>query len=137
MNDGTGAFTSVRGLDYAAGWQLVGAGDIDGDQRADLIWTNASTSQFAYWLMNGATRTGFNIATITAGYRIAAIDRFTSGLASILWTGPSNDLYLWMNNGNSSFNSMQMLSFPASQAGYFYWDYPSGWSVVSNLISKP
>lgn len=137
MNDGTGAFTSIRGMDYPAGWQLVGAGDIDGDHNADLIWTNDSTHQFAYWLMNGATRTGYNIMSIGAGYHIAAIDRFTSGLASILWTTPGNDLYLWMNNGNSSFNSMQVLSFPAAQAGSFYWAYPTGWSVVSNLISKP
>ena len=136
MNDGTGMFTSIRGMDYPAGWQLVGAADIDGDQRSDLIWTNDSTHQFAYWLMNGATRTDYNIMSIGAGYHIVDIDRFTSGLASIVWATPGNDLYLWMNNGGSSFNTTQMLSFPASQGG-FYWAYPSGWSVVSSLISKP
>ncbi|OOG49539.1 hypothetical protein B0E50_05355 [Rhodanobacter sp. C01] len=137
MNNGAGAFTSARGLDYPAGWQLVGSGDINGDQRADLIWTNDSTHQFAYWLMNGSTRTGYQIMPISAGYHVAAIDRFSGGTASILWTSSANDLYLWQNNGSGAFNSSQLLGFPASQPGYYYQDYPAGWSVLSNSPVRP
>jgi len=140
MNNGSGSFSSVRGLDYPAGWQLIGAGDVDGDQKADLIWTNDTTHQFAYWTMNGATRTGYSISTMPSGYHIAAIDRFSSSVVSILWTAPGNYLYLWRNNGSGAFSTdTELLSFPADPTGStgFYWAYPNGWSVVSGLITKP
>ncbi|NEO89846.1 MAG: hypothetical protein F6K56_06150 [Moorea sp. SIO3G5] len=34
-------------------WQLVAAGDMDGDGNADAIWENMNTRQFAYWKLNG------------------------------------------------------------------------------------
>ena len=132
MNNGNGTFTSIRGLDYPAGWQLVGSGDIDGDQRADLIWTNDSTHQFAYWLMNGSNRVGYKSSSVAPGYHIVNIDRVSGAVASILWSSAANDLYLWQNNGNGTFTSSQVASSPASGGGYYY-NYPSGWSVVSTL----
>jgi len=39
------------GLDPS--WQIAGAGDLDGDGRADLIWRNNSSSELVEWLMNG------------------------------------------------------------------------------------
>ncbi|WP_201313651.1 reprolysin-like metallopeptidase [Dyella sp. EPa41] len=140
INNGSGSFSSVRGLDYPAGWQLVGAGDVDGDQKADLIWTNDTTHQFAYWTMNGTTRTGYSISTMPSGYHIAAIDRFSSSVVSILWNAPGNYLYLWRNNGSGAFSTdTELLSFPADPTGStgFYWAYPNGWSVVSGLITRP
>ncbi|WP_267222630.1 reprolysin-like metallopeptidase [Dyella silvae] len=137
MNNGSAGFTSVRGDNYPAGWQLIGAGDVNGDQKADLIWTNDTTQQFGYWTMNGAARTGYVINSMPAGYHIAAIDRFSTPAASILWNAPGNTLYLWQNDGSGNFTSTQMLSFPDTQGGGFFWAYPSGWSVVSGLISKP
>jgi len=136
MNNGNGGFTSVRGLDYPAGWQLVGSGDIDGDQRADLIWTNDATHQFAYWLMNGSTRVGYKISSIASGYHIVNIDRVSGAVASILWSSAANDLYLWQGNGDGSFTSSHVVSNPAAGGGYYY-NYPSGWSVVSTLPANP
>ncbi|OLT58924.1 FG-GAP repeat domain-containing protein [Moorena bouillonii] len=34
-------------------WQLVAAGDMDGDGNADAIWENMNTRQFAYWKLDG------------------------------------------------------------------------------------
>ncbi|NEO40113.1 MAG: hypothetical protein F6J90_28745 [Moorea sp. SIOASIH] len=34
-------------------WQLVAAGDMDGDGNADAIWENMNTQEFAYWKLNG------------------------------------------------------------------------------------
>ncbi|NEO18268.1 MULTISPECIES: hypothetical protein [unclassified Moorena] len=34
-------------------WQLVAAGDMDGDGDADAIWQNMTTKQFAYWELDG------------------------------------------------------------------------------------
>jgi len=34
-------------------WQLLAAGDMDGDGDADAIWENITTQQFAYWELDG------------------------------------------------------------------------------------
>ena len=34
-------------------WQLLAAGDMDGDGDADAIWENMTTQQFAYWELDG------------------------------------------------------------------------------------
>ncbi|NEO89847.1 MAG: hypothetical protein F6K56_06155 [Moorea sp. SIO3G5] len=34
-------------------WQLLAAGDMDGDGNADAIWENMTTKQFAYWNLDG------------------------------------------------------------------------------------
>ncbi|NEO78678.1 hypothetical protein [Moorena sp. SIO4G3] len=34
-------------------WQLLAAGDMDGDGDADAIWENMNTRQFAYWNLDG------------------------------------------------------------------------------------
>lgn len=140
LNNGDGTFTSVQSVSYPAGWQLVGAGDINGDQRADLVWENDTTHQYGYWLMNGATRLGYKTGTIAAGYRIANVGRYAGGTASILWTSPANDLYLWQNNGSGSFTSSKLTwAFPATATGAnsYYSNYLSGWSVVSSAPPKP
>ncbi|NET84020.1 MAG: hypothetical protein F6J94_19480 [Moorea sp. SIO1F2] len=35
-------------------WQLLAAGDMDGDGDADAIWQNMTTKQFAYWNLEGS-----------------------------------------------------------------------------------
>jgi hypothetical protein len=37
----------------STGWRVDLARDLDGDQKADLIWRNINTGQTAVWLMNG------------------------------------------------------------------------------------
>ncbi|WP_424097736.1 hypothetical protein [Moorena producens] len=34
-------------------WQLLAAGDMDGDGDADAIWENMDTQEFAYWKLDG------------------------------------------------------------------------------------
>ena len=40
-------------LDVA--WQMVGIGDFNGDNKADIILQNTTTGQRTVWLMNGTT----------------------------------------------------------------------------------
>ena len=39
-------------------WRIVGAGDINADGKADLIWHNKSTGQVYAMLLNGTSVTG-------------------------------------------------------------------------------
>ena len=90
------SFVSQQSYDYPAGWKLVGAGDIDGDGRDDLLWTNDTTCQFAYWLMNGATRIGSRVMDVTCGYRPVAIGYFSPvNRLSIIWQGSAGDTWIW------------------------------------------
>ncbi|WP_424681921.1 reprolysin-like metallopeptidase [Frateuria sp. YIM B11624] len=131
-----GGFKSTRSLSYPAGWRLVGSGHIDADQRADLIWMDDVDHNFAYWLMNGATRTGYRVIGVSPGYSIAAIDRFSSRGDGILWTSASRDMYVWMNSGTGGFVSKNIAAYPGSGGGYLS-TYPSGWSIMANLPVKP
>ena len=36
-------------------WQIVGVGDLNGDNKADLVWRHSVTGQVVVWLMNGLT----------------------------------------------------------------------------------
>ncbi len=40
-------------------WKIVGAGDVNGDQKPDLIWQQSSGGLIGAWLMNGATAASF------------------------------------------------------------------------------
>jgi M6 family metalloprotease-like protein len=57
MLDGNGNFASGAGVEPVTdmNWQIVSAGDLDGDHKADLVWRNLSTGANYVWFMNGAT----------------------------------------------------------------------------------
>ena len=43
--------------------------DLNGNGTSDLIWTNDTSSQMAYWLMNNATNTGTGIFTVPSVFK--------------------------------------------------------------------
>jgi peptidyl-Asp metalloendopeptidase len=114
--NGTG-FASIHIGTYPAGWQLVGAGDIDGDRRSDLLFHNSGTRQFSYRIMRGTTviRAAL-ISGVGSGYSVGASgDVNADGKLDLIWTSAARDLYLWAGNGNT-FTSIRIGTYPAGWA---------------------
>ncbi|WP_158621154.1 protease pro-enzyme activation domain-containing protein [Dyella dinghuensis] len=104
-NNQHGGFTSTRigASDYPSQWQLIGAGDVDGDGHDDLLWLDPVDCKFGYWTMNGATVTGYHTVNIACGYYPISIGYYTpSNRLSIVWTSAANDLYIWDSVGNTT-----------------------------------
>lgn len=102
---------------YPIGWSLVGAADIDGDRRDDLMWRHAAVSQFVYWTMRGPRRTAGVQFTVDASWHVLGADDYNGdGRADIVWTNGAL-MQLWE-------------SHPGGIAGRFMPDYPANWTPV-------
>jgi len=116
-NNQQAGWTSKRigNSSYPSQWQLIGAGDVDGDGHDDLLWLDPSECKFGYWTMNGATVSGYHTINIACGYYPISVGYYTSSnRLSIIWTSAANDLYIWdsigttvggnMGNGFNAYN---------------------------------
>lgn len=100
---------------YAAGWSLVGVGDVNGDRTDDLLWRYHTdrANNFQFWMMDGAQRLSIGQGTVSRSNRIAATGDYNGdGRVDIVWDAPSvNALGIWMSNGATSYTSMRFAAY--------------------------
>ena len=59
-------------------WTITGIGDVDGAEKADLVWRNTSTGDVAVWLGNGVnppTTTGVIADSVPLEWEIQPEDQ--------------------------------------------------------------
>jgi len=89
----------------AAGWSVVGTGDINQDGKPDLVLQNQTTGQIVVWYMNGSIYLGGeNVAAVpSAGFQIAGVaDMDGDGKPDfILQNQTTGRVALWFMDGAS------------------------------------
>jgi hypothetical protein len=87
---GTHGWASLASLAYGNVWKMKAVGDINGDQRADLIWQKSTDGSLCAWTINSTTTTHGSLSlgaiSPTSGWRLIGVADFDqSGFEDLLW----------------------------------------------------
>lgn len=98
-----------------APWNLVGAHDIDGDGKDDLVWHDPVAGMLQWWLMDGTTRVGEGRQPIDPIFRIAATgDYDADGRIDLVWRDATRtELWMW-RGGPEGFEASMIGPHPGS-----------------------
>jgi len=110
-----GTFQVTRLLGEAGAWQLMTAGDVDGDGVSDLLFQDAAGNT-AGWLLetNGATRSVINWGNVGTWEVRACADYTGEGHDQIFFQLPNGLTALWHLTTNGTFQSAEMVLTNAS-----------------------
>lgn len=147
--DTNGTFQASRQLGSAGDWQLMAAGDMDGDGISDLLF-QTSAGAAAGWFLNadGSIRSVINWGNIGSWKVRACADVLAEGHAQIFFQNPEGITALWHINTNGNFQSAELLltnasawrlsaAIPHASDGRadLYWQTPAG--LVSVWQQQP
>ena len=106
----------------ASPWQFAGAGDLDGDGRADLLWRNSSTGEVIVWYfgIGGQFEQVVSIGTVSpSSWQVVGIGDFNGdGIADIAWFRASDgQVAIWRMARTGHFQGL----FPAAVGAGSAW----------------
>lgn len=135
MNNHTIAATMAMPAVQDSNWKVVGAGDTDGDGRAEILWYHQTAGNVAQWqLVNGSWVGTMIDYGVPLDWRLQFVGDFNfDGRADLLWRNVTNGQFAMWNLDGATVTSRASISFSASLAwqlagvadfnrdGYFDW----------------
>jgi hypothetical protein len=104
MNGATqigGAYLNPSSVNGNA-WRIVGAGDLNGDLKPDLVWQH-TTNVLSAWIMNGVTATSTMLLSpsqVPAGWKVrGVVDLNGDGKSDLLWRHDNGTVSVWLMQG--------------------------------------
>ena len=90
-------------------WVIVGAGDINGDNVADIVWQSQSNGLLAAWLMSGSQVFSWSLLstyTPDLNWKVMGVgDVEGNGLADLIWHNvATGQVAVWSLNGYTVLN---------------------------------
>jgi hypothetical protein len=85
-------------------WKITGAGDLNDDGKADIVWRNRSTGGLVAWLLDGPQVLGWGLLSTSAvadqNWKIRALrDINSDGQADLVWQNSSTGaIVVWYMN---------------------------------------
>ena len=99
----------ITGLQEVTGvstqdWQVVGAGDFDGDDRFDLLWRNARSGANTIWKSGDSTTQQLTASVTDLHWKVAGVGDFDGdGRADIFWRhSTSGANAVWLAGGKAT-----------------------------------